>query len=446
MTADQRTRVGVQSSGPAEANAAGARTKVPHGPWRARRAAAFAVPALWTAGVVVWELLLPTDTHCVALLAATPALACAGTGGRSGAWLGGGLALLALYPLGSVPVYEEIGSKAGMGAAIISVAIVSCYTTRRRARLSDELARTRQVAAAAQQALIRPLPPRVGRFSCAAGYLSSARGAAVGGDLYDAVDTAHGVRIVIGDVRGHGLGAVGTVAAVLGSFREAAHDEPRLERVPRRLERALERHLDDRRHAPVSPPERGAAGESGEVDEEFVTVLLLQVRADGEVTAVNCGHPWPYRLTTGRNGACRSEPVTTAEPLPPLGLLPLPPEDPSPRHLRLPPGEGLFLYTDGAEDARDAEGRWFPLADALTAALLAHRPEGAGRDGGCGVAEPADIVDSVRRSLLRHAGGRLPDDVALLALRNDRCRVHGRAHDPEPQPAAADAALLCSCT
>ncbi|WP_246531123.1 PP2C family protein-serine/threonine phosphatase [Streptomyces bathyalis] len=410
-----------------------------------RRAVGFAVPALWAAGVVVWELLLPVNTHALALLAATPALACAGTGARSGVWLGGGCALLALYPVGSVPVYEEIGSRAGMCGAIISVAMASCFTMRRRVRLTDELARIREVATAAQQALIRPLPPHIEGLTVAAGYLSSARGAAVGGDLYDAVATAHGVRIVIGDVRGHGLGAVGTVAAVLGSFREAAHDEPRLERVPYRLERALERHLDDRRHAPSGSPESGAAAESVEVDEEFVTVLLLEVRADGEVTAVNCGHPWPYRLTIGQDGPCRSEPVTTAEPLPPLGMLPLPSGGPSPRRMQLPPGEGLFLYTDGAEDARDADGRSFPLPDVLTAALFAQRGKGRGETDAAGVVEPADIVDSVRRALLRHAGGRLPDDVALLALRNDRCRVHGQTREPPSQLAAPDASLLCSC-
>ncbi|OEV30956.1 hypothetical protein AN219_07830, partial [Streptomyces nanshensis] len=349
-----------------------------------RRAAVFAVPAVWAAAVLLLELVLPEGTHCVALLAATPALACAGTGARTGVWLGGGCALIALYPLGSVPVYEDIGSRAGMCAAIVCVAMASCYTVRRRARLTDELARTREVATAAQQALIRPLPPRIEGFTVAAGYLSAARGAAVGGDLYDAVATVHGVRVVIGDVRGHGLGAVSTVAAVLGCFREAAHDEPRLERVPHRLERALDRHLAARRYACAGRAERpGSGGGTGEVsaeaepvDEEFVTVLLLEVRADGTVTAVNCGHPWPYRLVPGPRGECRSELVSTAEPVPPLGMLPLPPEGPEPRHLQLPPGEALFFYTDGAEDARDADGRSFPLPEALTAALAGRRARG----------------------------------------------------------------------
>ncbi|WP_314173303.1 PP2C family protein-serine/threonine phosphatase [Streptomyces winkii] len=416
----------------------------------ARRAMAFAVPAVWATGVLVWELLLPVDTHCVALLAATPALACAGTGARTGVWLGGVCAFLALYPLGSVPAYEQIGGRAGMSGAIVCVAMASCYSARRRARLIDELARTREVATAAQQALIRPLPARIGGFGVAAGYLSATRGAAVGGDLYDAVETAHGVRIVIGDVRGHGLGAVSTVAAVLGGFREAAHDEPRLERVPHRLELALDRHLAARHSPPAVPPEPGGRARPAEeepVDEEFVTVLLLEVHEDGTVRAVNCGHPWPYRLTAGHAGGCRSEPVCSEEPLPPLGMVPLPPDGPEPRQLALPPGEVLFLYTDGAEDARDAEGAFFPLPEALAAAVAGARGR-KGRRATAGAADPLapeGIVDSLRRCLLRHANGRLPDDVALLALRNDRCRVHGQRREPQPEQAYFDEQLACSC-
>jgi hypothetical protein len=34
-----------------------------------------------------------------------------------------------------------------------------------------------------------------------------------GGDLYEVIGTEHGVRVVMGDVRGHGIAALGTVAA-----------------------------------------------------------------------------------------------------------------------------------------------------------------------------------------------------------------------------------------
>ena len=163
----------------------------------------------------------------------------------------------------------------------------------------------------------------------------------------------------------------------------------------------------------------------------------------------------------GGDGGCRAEPVSAAEPVPPLGMLPLPAGGPEPCRLQLRPGEALFLYTDGAEDARDSRGGCFPLPDALTAALAGSTsirtpaPVGGASAPGAPApactADPVDVVGSVRRALLRHSGGRLTDDVAMLALRNDRgtgpgcvgsdgrgtgCRAHGETRPPGP-PAPA---------
>lgn len=74
------------------------------------------------------------------------------------------------------------------------------------------------------RALLRPLPSRTDGLDVAAAQVPAERGAAAGGDLYEVVATEHGVRAVTGEVRGHGIGPFGTVAAVLGCFREAAHD------------------------------------------------------------------------------------------------------------------------------------------------------------------------------------------------------------------------------
>ncbi|MFV2121446.1 glutamate synthase-related protein, partial [Streptomyces sp. Act-28] len=53
--------------------------------------------------------------------------------------------------------------------------------------LRRELREVQAVAQAAQQVLLRPLPPRLDGLSVAAAQLSAAPGAAVGGDLYEAV-------------------------------------------------------------------------------------------------------------------------------------------------------------------------------------------------------------------------------------------------------------------
>ncbi|MFC9909320.1 PP2C family protein-serine/threonine phosphatase [Streptomyces sp. NPDC127197] len=270
----------------------------------------------------------------------------------------------------------------------------------------------------AQDALLRPVPPRIDGLSVAAAQLAADRSSSVGGDLYEVVATEHGVRVVMGDVRGHGLAATGTVAAVLGSFREAVHDEPELAGVLRRLDRALARYLRER--------------SDGLVAEEFVTVLLLEIGRDGEVRALNCGHPWPYRLL-----GTHVEPLARADPLPPLGSFPLPLDLPAAPFGQLRPGEALFLFTDGAEDARDVHGRFFPLPDVLTEALR----EGAHT--------PQSMLGAVFIRVLGHTSGSPTDDIALLALRNERhhrrpsgardsdtCGSAARARPatPHPQP------------
>ncbi|WP_262058498.1 PP2C family protein-serine/threonine phosphatase [Streptomyces sp. STR69] len=293
-----------------------------------------------------------------------------------------------------------------MGARIVTSAVFFAVGTglivQVRRSLLRELRQIRQIAGAAQNALLRPLPPRLDGLNIAAAQLSAERGAVVGGDLYEVIATEHGVRVVMGDVRGHGIAAIGTVAAVLGSFREAAHDEPDLEGVLRRLDRALARHLRERARA--EHPASGALDPDSPVAEEFVTVLLLEIGADGELRALNCGHPWPYRLSgTG------AELLARADPLPPLGPFPLPALLPFVCCGQLLPGEALFLYTDGAEDARDARGEFFPLADVLAASAAQHP-----------LPVPQSLLGSVFTALLRHTGGTPTDDVALLVLRNDR--------------------------
>ncbi|MFF4371075.1 PP2C family protein-serine/threonine phosphatase [Streptomyces sp. NPDC001594] len=313
-----------------------------------------------------------------------------------------------------------LGSSLASCAAFLVLAMGSALYTRRG--LVGELRRAREIAGATQRVLLRPLPGRIDGLALCAAQLSASRGAAVGGDLYEAVPTAYGVRVVIGDVRGHGLPALGAAAAVLGSFREAAYDEPALGGVLRRMERSLQRHLRERARA--EHPSACPAEPESPVAEDFVTVLLLQIAPDHTVQALNCGHPWPYLLRPAAvPQPCGAAPLPALPPLPParlhtdvrvldggetwppLGVAPVPatvrPQDLG----QLRPGEALLLHTDGAEDARDGQGRFFPLAR-----FLAERR----------TLTPARLVAGVHAALLRHTGGRLADDVALLALRNDR--------------------------
>ncbi|MFI6336602.1 PP2C family protein-serine/threonine phosphatase [Streptomyces sp. NPDC050535] len=322
-------------------------------------------------------------------------------------------AMAVTYKL-TCPLAQEDGFRARIVTCAVFFAVGTGLILHVRTALLRELRQIRKVAGAAQNVLLRPLPPRIDGLNVAAAQLSADRGAIVGGDLYEVIATEHGVRVVMGDVRGHGLGAIATVAAVLGSFREAAHDEPELGRVLSRLDRALARHLRERARA--EHPSSGLDPD-GPVGEEFVTLLLLEIRRDGEVYALNCGHPWPYLLRShvepaGVRG--HVERLSCLEPLPPLGPFPLPAELPLMRCGQLLPGEGLFLHTDGVEDARDSRGRFFPLPAVLTDAVQVQP------------VSPQAVLRAVFSQVLCHTGGTPADDIALLVLRNDRKRVPAR--------------------
>jgi serine phosphatase RsbU (regulator of sigma subunit) len=167
------------------------------------------------------------------------------------------------------------------------------------------------------------------------------------------------------------------------------------------------RHLRERARA-----EHPSAGTSAVLDpdspvaEEFVTVLLLEIREDCEVRAFNCGHPSPYLL-----GGGRADVLATGEPMPPLGPFPLPAELVAEHCGRLLPGEALLLHTDGVEDARDAHGRFFPLPAVLADAVRTQP------------VSPQTVLGAVFSRLLRHTNGSPTDDVAVLVLRNDRSHV-----------------------
>ncbi|MGN5377038.1 PP2C family protein-serine/threonine phosphatase [Streptomyces lasalocidi] len=138
----------------------------------------------------------------------------------------------------------------------------------------------RSVAGAAQRAVLPTPPARVGPLAIAAVYHAAQIEALIGGDAYAVQATPYGTRLLIADVRGKGLGAVGTVSVLLGAFREAADQAPDLAAVAERLEHALVR-------------------EAASCDEDirmegFVTALLGEITPEADrVRLLNCGHPRP---------------------------------------------------------------------------------------------------------------------------------------------------------
>jgi len=253
-----------------------------------------------------------------------------------------------------------IGLATGIAAAVAVV----------RERQAERIAELSKLASVAQQAVLRPLGPQVGTLAVAGRYISATATADIGGDLYEALDTPYGVRIIIGDVRGKGLEAVRLASAVLGSYRHVAYERADLRAIVADLDRAVAR---------------------GVGDEDFVTAALLEERG-GTLTIVNCGHPPPLLLRRGE-----VIPLEPPAPAPPLGFMPVV----SPRTERLEPGDRLLLFTDGLGEARQ-DGRFFPTADRAWR-LLGHGTVGDG-------------LASLETALVEWVHGRLDDDIALVLL------------------------------
>src|SRR5262249_2287741 len=92
------------------------------------------------------------------------------------------------------------------GVCVAAIGALALSVLRPREQ-RDMLTLTR-IAAVAQLAVLRGLPERIGPARVAVRYLSASARAHVGGDLYEAVPCAAGMRAIVGDVRGKGLEAV----------------------------------------------------------------------------------------------------------------------------------------------------------------------------------------------------------------------------------------------
>ncbi|MEW2414479.1 PP2C family protein-serine/threonine phosphatase [Streptomyces sp. NPDC046866] len=271
--------------------------------------------------------------------------------------------------------------------ALVLVSTASVMTSRTvRTRRRYELNQVRRIAAAAQEVLLRPVPDRLGPVRAASMYLAAETGAQIGGDLYEAVETRYGVRMIVGDVRGKGLPAVRSAAVVLGAFREAVHYEDDLVEVINHCAAALERDA-------VAASAEDAPG----LLEGFVTALVVQVPDGPTVEVVNRGHPPPLLL---RNGEVHA--LHPAVPLPPLGLEEfLDGASAGPDSYTFERGDRLLLHTDGVIEARDGENVFFALPEAMSELRDCTRQE---------------FLEGLHEGLMRHTHGRLADDVAVIVV------------------------------
>jgi PAS domain S-box-containing protein len=241
------------------------------------------------------------------------------------------------------------------------------------ARLEEAYQAEHRIAETLQRSLLPERLPEVDGLELAARYLPAVRGAAIGGDWYDALERSDGrVALVVGDVVGHGLRA----AATMGQLRNAFRAYGLVEESPATVMASINRLV-------LSGPETPMA-----------TVLyILLDRETGEIAFTSAGHPPPLVLTPDgprflEDG--RSVPVGASDPS-------------AFREAQevLPPGSTLVLYTDGLVERRGVplERRLDELARAASAAE----------------SDLERLCDAILDRLL--AGEEPEDDVALLVVR-----------------------------
>ena len=377
--------------------------------WRARWLELTVLAAVAATVAVCLSGVWPSPLTLVLLLAVPPALAAVGA---VGVWrilaygVAAEIAAVAIDAMLSGGVTATVGAHqlplAATGAiAVTTVAGIAGSKLGARQETVDQqqqelqFANVTSVAEAAQRAVLRPLPEQLGPLKLGVVYLAAAAEARVGGDLYEVTYTEnHGIRLIIGDVRGKGLGAVEVAADIIGRFREVAHGVGTLNEVAHRLDAGLSRRWGQY--------------------EEFVTALLAEIDpVRGKLTILNCGHPPPILISP-------ADGVTVLEvraPAPPLGLITLGSDAGAKQVYTFKPNDQLLLYTDGVTEARDASREFYPLDERVRALAPQAAPKvtKTGRVRASGSAPT--LLDLVRDDLLRYVGAPPEDDAALLLVR-----------------------------
>ncbi|MFI1971940.1 hypothetical protein BLA24_02205 [Streptomyces cinnamoneus] len=353
----------------------------------------------YLAAVVCIDLMTPAYLRLDVYAALAPVTAAAICTYRQTVFVGIADFLLMAAHHGVMPGEASLVNR--VGAVLGNLLIVGASIVMARLRRDGEalLERVRATGEAAQRALLRPLPLRTHSVVVDGFYVSSQREALIGGDIYEVVDTPYGTRVLIGDVRGKGLGTLGAGAAVLTAFREAAYHRRDLGSGVVAMEQGLHRY-----HRSAEYQERARNGHAAE---EFVTALVLGTEEDPAASAgapgripvvfVDCGHPAPFLI--GADGGVRE--LQTEEPGLPLGLGDLVDQPRPVQRVVLPPDSRVLACTDGVTEARAPDGGFYPLAERLDAWAALPTPELLGR---------------LRADLAAHTGGRLQDDVAVLVV------------------------------
>lgn len=251
-------------------------------------------------------------------------------------------------------------------------AIANAYFEAYRKELLDRA----EVGRIVQEGLLPNIPRKIADLDVGYTYISAHEQARLGGDFLDAFEMETGeFAFVIGDLSGHGLEAAADSIKLRSIFRGFMREEPDLARAMGRLNVVLASELS-----------------SG----HFATALAIAYGNDGRIRLVNAGHPLPILCNSEcqllENHGCALA----------IGI----PFEYTVTEHKLEPG-GLFVaYTDGVTEARNG-GELFG-EDRIISIVRSMQD-----------APARAIVDQLIDDALRHAGGKLPDDTAIVVLKRE---------------------------
>jgi serine phosphatase RsbU (regulator of sigma subunit) len=281
-------------------------------------------------------------------------------------------------------------------AAPIDVLLTRLSTLLNKARAHHELnkryQREHRVAQVLQEALLSAAPADAfPGLTIRTEYEPAWDEALVGGDFYD-IRTLDDDRtaLVVGDVTGKGLAAATYTAEVKFALRAFLHEYPEPGAAMGRLNDFLVEH--SRRN-----PWANSA---------LVAVCLATCDTATGVVRLACGGTEPPLLMRydPATGAVTAEEVQSHGPL--LGIIPghvFPTTD-----LHLAPGDILMIFTDGITEARQRRSRdmlGYERVIEVTSEILRQQH---------GAMDP--VVSGLVAEAKRFSGGRLQDDVCLIAI------------------------------
>ena len=213
-------------------------------------------------------------------------------------------------------------------AAVTSLASVAVDNAQMHDQMIAQraLQRDLELATRMQRALLPSAPPKAAGYTFFDFYESARQ---VGGDYYDYVNLPGGrFAVVLGDVAGKGVAAAIVMAKLSSDVRFALATEPDLASAVRYVNQAFcAQGLEDR----------------------FVTMIYTIVDpATNEVTLVNAGHMAPYLRRVNGEVVDVHEEITGL----PIGVME--DFDYELAKITLEPGESLTIFTDGFNEAMNA--------------------------------------------------------------------------------------------